>query len=326
MTRAISALACLGALVSGCYQQHTGDDVPVVPGRDAGSRDAGDVPPPPPPPPPLRDGGPLPELRWDAGDEPTEPPPPPPMGSTYVISWLSLPENTGMRAPGANLDGRDSGEGSTSPTAACDEFSQDFVSPADGTRGVDNMYSTLVPTAEGVLDESIDGSIEEAIVGGVLLLVIELDGGRIGVHLAAPVGDLRARGGRLRAGNTVQLLWTLGTGRVRTSGGRAIASIDRFSGRIPPESIPLIPFGFLQQVEMRFDVADGALSNGEIGGWFTVDDAVAEFSKIMPGIEDTVRSVIESVADISPSRADPFICDAISLGVSFEAVPVNVRL
>lgn len=72
--------------------------------------------------------------------------------------------------------------------------------------------------------------------------------------------------------------------------------------------------------EVRFDISDGELTNGAIGGYVLNDDIVEAAATIGGIDEGTVRPVIESVADILPMSANPMICDALSLGVTFGAV------
>jgi len=80
----------------------------------------------------------------------------------------------------------------------------------------------------------------------------------------------------------------------------------------------------ITQAQVRFDISETGLTNGAIGGVVTVDALVMAASAIMPGIEDTVRSVVESVADVDPS-SDPAICGALSLGLAFTGVDATIN-
>ena len=68
------------------------------------------------------------------------------------------------------------GSGSTAFDANCEEFQPDLVSLYDGTPGIDNAYSALVPTIEGLTGQSLDVRLAEAIATGEALLLIELIG------------------------------------------------------------------------------------------------------------------------------------------------------
>lgn len=306
MTRASLLVALAGALTLGCYQSHQAGGASGT--RDGGvrrdsgvMRDSGITPPP---------------IRPDAGI------PPPPGDNSFVIAELHIPEPTGAgRAPGANLDGMDSGSGSTSVDATCEEFNQDFRSLTDGTRGVDDAYGGLIGTVEGLTGRPVDDIVREQILNGQLLIVITLPGGgAIDLQLALPTGPLEHDGRRLLPGNRLSPFQPLGRGMV-SGGRRQSAQVSSFGAMLPPGIIPGLPIGLLQEAQLRFDATPAGLERGEIGGWVRVEDAVADASILMPGIEDTVRSVLESVSDIRPGP-DPAVCEGLSVGMTFTAVPV----
>ncbi|MCA9605040.1 MAG: hypothetical protein KC619_05575 [Myxococcales bacterium] len=302
MNRASLLVALAGTLTLGCYQVHDGPGTPT-PTVDAGRRDAGIAPPP---------------IRPDAGVVM----PPPTDGTTFVIAEIHIPEpNAGNRAPGANLDGMDSGSGSPTPDATCEEFHRDYRSLTDGTRGVDDAFGGLIGTVEGLTGRPVDELVRERILNGELLIVITMvDRGGIDLQLALPAGPLEHDGRRLLPGNLVTPFQPLGRGSV-TGPDRLTAHVTDFSAMLPAGIVPGLPFGFLHDVELRFLYTPDGLEDGELGGWYSVDDGVADVSVLMPGIEDTVRSVLESVADIHPGP-DPAICQGLSVGMTFTAVPV----
>ncbi|MCB9595940.1 MAG: hypothetical protein H6719_24685 [Sandaracinaceae bacterium] len=270
---------------------------------------------------------------------------------TYVIGTVALPEATPdpdgdgpqrSQAAGFNVDGLDSGNGSTDIEANCEEFNQDFISVTDSSHvGVDNALQGLVGTIEGLLDAAdcpgmmtagcLDATLQRQILEGSLILMVEVSGVNdfmydsnvmVQMHLGeVPGGGMptEGSGGGLAGGQTFTSTMTLG----------APVQGDIFAGRlrVATPSLPLsIMAGdfnltlMITQAQVRFNITETAMTNGSIGGVVTVDAIVEAASAIMPGIEDTVRTVVESVADVTPSSADPAVCDAVSLGLTFSGV------
>lgn len=270
-----------------------------------------------------------------------------PVTNTYVVAAISLPKpmegGARLAAPGFNVDGMDSGEGSDDLMANCEQFQPDYVSTTDPQHvGVDNALSGLIPTIEGlvgadncpggVTDGCVDALLQEQLEGGSLLLLMEVGGindynydSEITLQLflgALPAGaELMVDGsGQIAAGQTFD------TDTVDL--GPAVAG-DIFNGRLraTADSLPLtiettdftIPL-VITNAEVRFDISESALSNGAIGGVITVQSIIDAASMIMPGIEGTVRSVVEGVADVTPSAEDPMVCESVSVGIEFNAV------
>lgn len=264
---------------------------------------------------------------------------------TWVVGTISIPEaGSDGRAAGFNLDGLNSGEGSIDPDANCEEFTEDYTALFDPNHvGVDNALQSLVSTIESLLPREdcpgmvqagcLDATLQEQINSGSLILMVEVTGINDyvfddAVQLQLVLAEVPDMGtpmvdgsGGLAAGQTFNTVQELGTpvagdifqGRLRAQTDQLTITID--TGDF---ALPLMISG----AEVRFDLAtDGStLSNGVIGGFLRTDDIVNAASMIMEGIEDTVRGVVENVADVSPSAADPQICDSVSVGLTFEAV------
>ncbi len=273
---------------------------------------------------------------------------------TYVIGTVALPEATPdpdgdgpqrSQAAGFNVDDLDSGNGSDAVDANCEEFNQDFVSLTDSSHlGVDNALQGLVGTIEGLLDAAdcpgmmtagcLDATLQRQILEGDLILLVEVSGVNdftydssvtVQMHLGAvPAMGMPMAGpsGGLAAGQSFESTMALGSPVIG----------DIFAGRLRVAT-PLLPLTIMAgdfnltlmvtNAQVRFNITEGAMTNGSIGGVVTVDAIVEAASAIMPGIEDTVRSVVESVADVTPS-ADPAVCDAVSLGLTFSGVDAVV--
>lgn len=249
----------------------------------------------------------------------------------FVVNWISIPEVTSGRAPGFNLDGIDTGPDGD-PAGDCEHFTPDFVAVDDDHIGVDNALATLVPTIESLaLDgEDLDATLLEQINEGSILLGVRVTGvdsfdydASIQMQLLLlqiPGGGTPTVGGtgRLEAGQTYEVAMDLGIavdgdifdGRVRAQTSSLLLQINTGDFMLPLE---------ISQPEVRFDISEEGLTGGTIGGFITID-AIVEAAAAAGGIDEaTVRPVVESYADITPSAADPMTCEALSVGLSFEA-------
>jgi hypothetical protein len=106
---------------------------------------------------------------------------------TYVVDFLSIPRAMSGQAPGFNLDGIDSGAGSTEPGVTCERYQPDYTSVFDnGHVGVDNALAGLlgslqsfIPVANcpnGMQEGCLDAILAEQIADGSVLLLVELTG------------------------------------------------------------------------------------------------------------------------------------------------------
>lgn len=249
----------------------------------------------------------------------------------YVVNWISIPEPSSGRAPGFNLDGINSGE-TGDPAGDCEHFTPDFRAVNDDHVGVDNALATLVPTIESLaLDgEDLDDVLLEQINEGSVLLGVRVTGvdsfdydANIQMQLVLlqiPGGGTPTLGGdgRLAPGQTYEVAMELGIavngdifdGRVRAQTASLLLQINTGDFNLPLE---------ISQPEVRFNISAEGLTAGTIGGFITID-AIVEAAAAAGGIDEaTVRPVVEGYADIDPSAADPMVCEALSVGLSFEA-------
>lgn len=265
-----------------------------------------------------------------------------PVTRTYLVSMISIPAPAGGRAPGFNVDGIDSGEGSSELDATCEELQTDYASTTDANHvGVDNALATLVPTIGSLVADScpggqtegcIDNLLAEQLQEGALLLLMEVSGindfsydqdVQLSLYLGAvPAGAeiMVGADGSLAAGQTLDTEMALGTpvtgdilnGRLRANAATLPLNIDAGDFALTLT---------IANPEIRFDISETAgLANGAIGGVITVQSIIDLAAEIMPGIEETVRSVIESVADVGPMAGMTDVCESLSVGIAFSAV------
>lgn len=266
---------------------------------------------------------------------------------TFVVSsWTIEPPGSGM-SDGFNLDGLDSGDGAAAGATTCEETRADFAALLDPLHvGVDNAQGGLIPTVEALYDPAecpggatagcIDATLAARIAEGSLLLLMYIE------DLDSLVNDPEV---------TVSFYlaepWAGGTpeldadGRLAADQMLAITSLvaddapaDIFEGRLRVWSTALdFPEGTadglflagndLRAVEARFDVSLDGLTRGSLGGHAAVEHLVTVLSSTS-GSEDTVRTVVEALADIAPSASDASRCTRISVGYALEAVPAVI--
>lgn len=251
--------------------------------------------------------------------------PPPAMSGLYVISTLSLPTGSGGTSPGANLDALDSGFGSPDPAANCEQFAPDFVSPYDGTPGIDNAMSSLVGTFESFVTsgETLDESLAASIRSGEVMIGIELRGSVVTVEQVIPLAALSFDAtGRLAPGQRFSRGMRFGEdGSLTTSGSRTHAALGELDLPWPATFDAFFARGQLETVQLRFTRSASGLGQGELGARLNAGDVATYWSAEDPSLLPTIVSVLQSVADLGPGASDPQRCDFLSMGMAFEAVP-----
>ncbi len=256
---------------------------------------------------------------------------------TYVVSSLSLPAMTGTNAAvGFDLDGVNSTGTCATEPCTCVENNPDFVSADDPTQtGIDNTLSILVPTLESFLTSggTIDDTLLEQIAEGALLIMIEVskvnsyqndDDVVVQFHLGAvPEGSTIQVEGSMIAADQVFDATPVGspiTGSI--VGGRL-----RFSA--PEVTIPIKAGGFaldlhLRSARLEANITPTRLVGGVLGGSVNVSEVADAVEEAMPGLGDTVLSVLGESADMSPSATDMEMCTALSAGMRFGAISAEI--
>ena len=251
-----------------------------------------------------------------------------PEGATsHIVRTLAftVPNEDGT-VPGTNLDGRVSDR---SDAETCRV--KDFVSP-NGTEGVDNQFSILWQAVRGLVDDSVDGLLQNTINEGRILLLITLEG--VDDVENDPCVTLR-----LREASGVPVIGTDGaildgqTFDLKTDGHEAVttASIvdgvlrtDPFDATIPISVLRVLFNLRAHDMIIEADVAaDGTLTGtlsaaievaqiaeegANIG---TMDAAAARFADALP-------LLLERNADLA-RNPETGKCEHLSASLQFEA-------
>jgi hypothetical protein len=308
MDRTTTVLLCL-VIATGCYDSHLGTLLDAGPLADGAVRGDGAI-----------EGGAGDGAIADAGVVPT------PGAEMFVISSLSLPEPSAGMAPGADLDGLDSGGGSDDPLATCESFNPDFVAP-DGTRGVDDAMGQLVPSVRGLVPGTsggIDAALADAIRSGTLLLGVQVSGSTVSLFtLEAPTPMEVDAEGKPAPDQRFAIGTPLATGRATVAGTRMRVQLGTIE--IPPEDgLGLVlGSGRLDRTELRFTRGTDGLRDGELGASAEVEALVDAWVALVPGIGPAARELLTSIADLDPRPDQPIVCQSVSLGMIFEAVPAT---
>ena len=263
-----------------------------------------------------------------------------PVDMTYIVGEISIPSMPDGTMPGTtpgfNLDGKVSVEGGA---GNCEDFIQDYVNE-QGETGVDNqLVGSLIGLLSGfVTDLDVQATVDEQISTGALLLAMRVNGINsfendssvtLDLFLVDPAGC--AMSPCAPTGGTVSAdqMWAMQAGPALATGLSATIEGGVLSGG--PLDLPLSfeASGMTINLTIRDarvggDISADGLANGNIGGELRIEDIIMLAEMIMPGIGDVARGILQESADLSPS-SDPMVCDSISAGIGFSAVPGAVE-
>ena len=265
-----------------------------------------------------------------------------PVSVTYIVDTITIPPSpTGAMmniTPGFNLDGKVSVEGGA---GNCEDAIGDYNSPS-GETGIDNqLVGILISTLMGFIsDLDVQATVEEQIASGSLLLAVQVndiesfendpDGVTLDLFLVDPAGCAMSpcppMGGAVSGGAS----WVRQAGMPLASGLSATITDGVLNGG--PVDLPLSFEASGTSITLTIrdatvggDISETAMENGAIGGELRIDDVVMLAEMIMPGIGETARGLLEMYGDLSPTTADPLLCDSISAGIAFTAVEGTVE-
>jgi hypothetical protein len=250
---------------------------------------------------------------------------PPPSDTAFLITTLDLPMAEGGSVAGFDLDGIRS---PAPPFSTCEEIGSDFQSPIDGSFGIDNAVEQLLPLIQGITGE-LRPRFERLISTGVLLIALAPVGpGSAPQELIAlePIGALiMTPDGRLAPDQRFRRRASLANPiEDRSTSTRAALLYDAFPIGIPQELLPFIPLRRMRNTWVGFDRSSSGLTRGVIGGRLLIPDILEDARNNVPALVSSVEGVVRGVADLEPSPANPSQCEALSITVTFEAVPVRL--
>lgn len=239
---------------------------------------------------------------------------------TWVIRQLTFARRDAGVVPGFDLDAHDSGDGDST---GCGH--PDLIAP-DGTPGVDNNFSGLVPILEASEAVAAESLIKQAIASGELLLMMTLDGVDswqddtcVDFTLSRGAGTpLVGPDGVILDHQTLALDPTVA--EVQVSG----AASDL---RIEAEGLSFnLPLSVLNATELDFQVSrgvfqlqrrhDGVLT-GVMGGVIPIRQIVEILERDDVNLQQFIP-VVEGFADV---QDDAGACTGLSLAFEFEAIP-----
>jgi hypothetical protein len=264
---------------------------------------------------------------------------------TFVVNFLNIPDGDDGTAAGFNLDNRDSGPEGSPDSPNCEEFPRDLESATVPDQvGVDNALVSVLSQLSGVLgDFDVNMALAEQLSSGSLLLLVEVRG--IDSLSYDDEVMMQLSLGVLPAGATLEFD---GDGLIAASQafdidmpvGPAVSGTI-YDGRLQATT-PQLPLAInvsdatlnllISNAQVRFDIGNDGLTNGQIGGVITLDDlieaavmipAAAEFCDGDPECP-AARSLIEPSADITPVEGSDF-CAALSVGIAFDATTATTN-
>jgi len=254
--------------------------------------------------------------------------------TVYVIDDYQIPDApTGPMmdtVPGFDLDAMVSIEGGAGD---CEDAIGDYRSPT-GELGVDNqLVGLLISTLMGFLsDLHFEDQVNAGISSGERVVAVRvggIDSYRDDSSVTVDVFYVTAAGCALETcplprGVVADASWTERASPIAMGLPGTIVG-GRLSVAMPSFPLVLDVSGTTWPIEVRDAVLRGritptALTEAAIGGAITVDDLVAFFESVMPGIGETARGLLVMYADLGPEPADPLTCESLSAGVGLTAV------
>ena len=273
--------------------------------------------------------------------------------TTYLVREIRVPsepwwdEELPPVVPGFDLDGFASTW--TGAYRSCEDRLEDYRSSLDPEeRGVDNALAnlamTLDPWVETYAGQGLDAEVQRAVAEGRLLIAIEIEGlhisedGEVRVRVygvepeegALLLERYEAEDGRERERPLPQPLRgrLLGEAVGQVEGDRVVAWFSILEMPVEGAPLPLLPLSDLRSARsalgLRFDPEGGA--TGVLGGSLSVEafEANLEETGLAEGDAGILPDALRlGLADMSPSREDPELCERFSVGLGLDLVRVD---
>ncbi len=235
-------------------------------------------------------------------------------------------EPEGFSTGGFDLDGLDSAEGGSDGCGI-----GDLVHAVTEERGIDNSFgSSLLPALENIGGGPLEDLIQNSIIDGELLLMIELDGiddpmndDCVAVNVSRGIGPPMIGGdGAILPDQTYSRDLEKPTSSIECAVIRdGVLRADPFSLRLPlsifDESVDITLLDGALEVDMR---VDGVVA-GSIGGGVDIQelkDNVATLDGIGDQIPALIGPLLDFNADLAPTNLGT--CTQLSVALTYEGV------
>jgi hypothetical protein len=234
-----------------------------------------------------------------------------------LFNTLGFVHREGLVSEGFDLDGRVS---DTSDPGGC--YQPDLTAP-DGTPGIDNALSGLLPALEATEARVLETLIQEFVNRGDILLAIELEDvdsfendGCVHVNILAATGPvLLGTDGSIAPGQTFDRDPAVPVIRAEHAtiedGVLRIHDTDfRLVVQVAGADIDLT----LEHAEFAIRLNPDGTASGILGGGVSVTRLDALIDTLATDVADLAKQLIHTVADLEPTDAG---CDAMSVVFHF---------
>lgn len=241
---------------------------------------------------------------------------------TTVVNTLTYARQVDGIANGFNLDGVIS---DNEDETGC--FKPDLVSP-DGTLGVDNAFSALIPALESTEAVALETLIQNSINNGELLLMLEISGiddwqnddcVSVGIYRATGV-PLVGTDGLLLDGQSFKRDWDLPWSQVEQ-----VSIVDGVLNAVPMDiELPVQVLDEFLELEMHdggvhMTINEDHTMDGFFGGAVPINIFTDIVTLPDVNIPDAIVSLIAAAADVFPDENG--VCQDMSVAFEITALP-----
>lgn len=255
---------------------------------------------------------------------------PPTARKTWILSSLGFTRESNHVAPGFDLDHKVT---TTPDPDSCGML--DLVAP-DGTPGIDNQLSLLIPVVEKQFGNAVDGIISGAINDGRLLIALDLANVSTttdsrGVDMEVKLAQGKPSVGTDGALDAFQTFDLKRDGQIVSPASNGTFANGTFTIGPFPLHIPIAIFDvaftiYIRDAIIRFTVDDNGDAVGLLGGSISMEevaDGVKNGAGVAPLLPQ-IRGVGLLFADMGLDP-DSGKCSLLSAALAFKARPAFLR-
>jgi hypothetical protein len=244
-----------------------------------------------------------------------------------MFNALGFVHREGTMSPGFDLDARVSDSGDPQ---GC--YQADLVAP-DGTEGIDNAFSGLLPLLAATEARVIETLIQDSVNRGDILIAIELedvdsfvDDGCVNVNIVQALGPVMlGTDGSILPGQTFDRDPAVTPTRIE--GATIEGGILRARGldfRLLVSVIGTEVDLTLERASFDVRLAEDGSATGMMGGSLSVPRLEAFIDTIATDIRDLAKTLVRQAADMDPAEGEDEqpACGGLSATMDFTAIPV----